>query len=132
MNGMTLIILLPAEVFATYDHIAHLAVETSAGALGILPRRRDCVASLVPGILSYRRRDGNGRHIAIDRGIMVKTGPAVTISVRRAFAGAELGDLETLIRDHYLNQDEEDRRLRTLLAKMESGLLRRLADYHHG
>ncbi len=132
MNDMTLTILLPGEVFDTIDHVSHIAVETSAGMVGLLPRRRDCVATLVPGILVYRNNDQQNAFVAIDRGILVKAAEQVTITVRHAFRGKQLEELETIIADFYHEQDQETKELQTLFAKMESGLLRQLADYHHG
>ncbi len=132
MSNMTLTILLPGEVFASIDDVSHVAVETSAGVMGLLPRRRDCVAALVPGILVYQQQDDQNTFVAIDRGIMVKAADQVTISVRRAFSGQQLEELETIINTFFQDLDEENKELQALFAKMESGLLRRLADYHHG
>ena len=132
MNSMILTILLPGEVFAHLDNIAHIEIETSAGVMGLLPRRRDCVAALIPGILVYRQQNEHNGYVAIDHGIMVKTAVNVTLAVRRAFAGQELEELEAIIPAFYRDLDEEDKELHALFAKMESGLLRRLADIHHG
>lgn len=132
MSRLTLSIVLPVAVFASYDDITHVAVETPTGVIGLLPRRRDCVAPLVPGIVAYRRHGNQTGYIAIDRGIMVKVADTITLSVRRAFTSNQLEELENVISTYDQDQDEEDRELRSLFAKMESGLLRRLADYHHG
>ena len=132
MTLINLTILLPGEVFTRLNNIAHIEIETISGVMGLLPRRRDCIAPLAPGILVYRNQEGENGYIAIDHGILNKTATDVTISVRRAFAGQQLEELETIISTFYHDQEQEDKELRSLFAKMESGVLRRLADFHHG
>ena len=50
---MNLKILLPFQIFAEKTGVSRIVAETSEGSFGILPRRRDCVAALAPGILVY-------------------------------------------------------------------------------
>ncbi len=132
MTVMSLTILLPGKVFNKLHNIAHIEIETASGVMGLLPRRRDCVAPLIPGILAYRHQNGDHGYVAIDHGILNKISTEVTISVRRAFSGQQLEDLNAIINAYYHDQEQEDKELRSLFAKMESGLLRRLADFHHG
>ena len=46
--GMHLKILLPFRVFAEHDGVSRIVAETADGFFGILPRRLDGVAALVP------------------------------------------------------------------------------------
>ena len=53
---MHLKILLPFAIFAERTAVSRIVAETLQGSMGILPRRLDCVAALVPGILLFERR----------------------------------------------------------------------------
>jgi F-type H+-transporting ATPase subunit epsilon len=120
-NLMQLKILLPFGVFNETKNVRSIVIETSAGSYGFLPQRLDCVAALVPGIFSYQTETVH--YIAIDQGILVKVGSDVLISVRNAFAGAELGKLRESVEKEFLNLEEKERDVRTMMAKMESGFV---------
>ena len=66
-----------------------------------------------------------------DEGVMVKTGLDVLISVRRAVSGTDLGQLQDLVEKEFLTLDEREQSVRTVMAKLESGLLRRFATLKH-
>jgi len=104
---------------------------TPAGSFGLLPHRLDCAAVLVPGLLSYSTSAGEV-HIAIDGGVLVKTGPDVLVCVRHAIAGADLGGLRQAVEHEFLNLSEQEKSIRTTLAQLESGLIRRFLELHHG
>ena len=90
MPSMTLRVLLPFEIFSDETDVASIVVETAQGSYGLLPRRLDCVAALVPGILSYESASQGEVFVAVDEGVLVKTGLAVVISVRRALRRREI------------------------------------------
>ena len=90
---MDLKILLPYRIFAEIKNVRSIVVETNEGSYGLLPQRLDCVAALVPGIFSYETNAGVVNYLAVDEGIMVKSGTQVLISVRNAFGGVDLGEL---------------------------------------
>ena len=50
---MNLKILLPFSIFAEKTDVSRIVAETCKGSFGLLPRRLDCVAALVPGIQIY-------------------------------------------------------------------------------
>ena len=90
---MNLKILLPFQIFAEKTGVSRIVAETREGSFGLLPHRLDCVAALAPGILIYEI-DGQGEvYVAVDEGVLVKTGPDVLVSVRRALGGTDLGRL---------------------------------------
>jgi len=60
----------------------------------------------------------------------VKTGLGVLVSVRNAISGTELGKLEEAVEREFLNLDEREQSVRSVMAKMESGFIRRLAGFH--
>jgi F-type H+-transporting ATPase subunit epsilon len=127
---MYLKVLLPFGVFAEHDDVARIVVETRAGSCGLLPRRLDCVAALVPGILVYQCQAQPEVYVAVDEGVLVKAGPEVLISVRRAMGGTDLGQLRAAMAREFLELDAQERGLRSSLAKIESGLISRLVALH--
>ncbi len=124
---MTLKLLLPFQVFAESAGVSRIVAESKDGSFGILPNRLDCIAALVPGILSYETQARREIFIAVDEGVLVKTGREVLVSVRRALQGTELGLLRSAIERDFLTLDAEAQRLREVMAKLETGFVRRLA-----
>jgi F-type H+-transporting ATPase subunit epsilon len=124
---MTLKLLLPFQVFAENAGVSRIVAESKDGSFGILPNRLDCVAALVPGILSYETQAHGEVFIAVDEGVLVKTGREVLVSVRRALQGTELGLLRSAIEREFLTLDAEAQRVREVMAKLETGFVRRLA-----
>lgn len=127
---MHLKILLPFRIFADTDKIVRLVAETTAGSVGFLPNRLDCVATLVPGILEYETAAEGVSFVALDAGVLVKSGAAVLMSVRRAIAGADLGQLRAQINQQFLTLSDEERDARAVMGKLEGGFLRRFASLH--
>ena len=128
---MNLKILLPFGVFAEKSRVARIVAETRKGAFGLLPHRLDCVAALAPGILIYENEAEGEVYVAVDEGVLVKTGLDVLVSVRHAIGGTDLGQLREAVEREFLNLNEREQSVRTVMAKMESGLIRRLAEFHH-
>ena len=87
---MNLKMLLPFQIFAEKTGVSRIVAETREGSFGLLPHRLDCVAALVPGILIYQTESDCEVLVAVDEGVLVKTGPDVLVSVRRAIGGKDL------------------------------------------
>jgi len=130
-TSMTLKVLLPFQVFAEKTGVTRIVAETREGSFGILPRRLDCVAALAPGILIYENEIEGEVYLAVDEGVLIKTGSDVLVSVRNAIAGTDLDKLRDSVEREFLNLDEREQSVRSALAKMESGFIRRLAEFHH-
>jgi F-type H+-transporting ATPase subunit epsilon len=128
---MHLKILLPFQVFAEKTGVSRLVAETREGSFGLLPHRLDCVAALVPGILIYQTESDGEVLVAVDEGVLVKTGQDVLVSVRRAIAGTDLGQLHQAVKEEFLTLDEHEQSVRLVTAKLETGFLRRLATLQH-
>ena len=128
---MNLKVLLPFGVFAEKTDVTRVVAETRAGSFGLLPHRLDCVAALTPGILIYATKAEGEVYVAVDEGVLVKTGLDVLVSVRNAIAGTDLGQLREAVEREFLNLDEREQSVRSVMAKMESGFIRRLAEFHH-
>jgi F-type H+-transporting ATPase subunit epsilon len=126
---MTLKILLPFLVFSETQHVKSIVVETSVGSYGLLPHRLDCVAALVPGILTYTTDSGT-HYLAVDEGLMVKAGTQVLVSVRNAIGGADLGKLHESVEKDFKQLDETQRNVRTVTARLESSLIYGIEKFH--
>lgn len=121
---MHLKILLPYGVFADVKNVKRIVVETTAGSYGILPRRLDCTAALVTGILVYETEGEGEKYVAVNEGIMIKAGMQVSISVRHAIGNAPLGKLREQVEKEMIELDELEINARNVMAKLETGFLR--------
>ena len=128
---MHLKVLLPSEIFAEKTGVSRIVAETIEGSFGLLPHRLDCVAALTPGILTYQTEDEGECFVAVDEGVLIKTGLDVLVSVRRAQGGKDLGQLHHAVEQEYLTLNEEAKVVRSVMAKLETGLLRRLATFEN-
>jgi F-type H+-transporting ATPase subunit epsilon len=127
---MQLKILLPSRVFAKINEVTRIVAEARDGSFGILPHRLDCVTALAPGILTYAT-DAGDVCVAVDEGVLVKMGTSVLVSVRHAVGGADLGQLRQAVEREFLSLDDREKSVRSAVAKLESGLIRRFAEFHH-
>lgn len=128
---MKLKVLLPFRIFTEKTGVTRIVAETRQGSFGLLRHRLDCVAALAPGILIYEVEAEGEVYVAVDEGVLVKTGPDVLVSVRNAIAGTDLGRLREMVEREFMNLDEREQAVRSVLVRMESGLIRRLAEFHH-
>ena len=128
---MHLKVLLPFQIFAEKTGVSRIVADTREGSFGLLPHRLDCVAALVPGILIYQTESDGEVLVAVDEGVLVKTGPDVLVSVRRAIGGTDLGQLHDAVEKEFLTLDEHEQSVRSAVAKLETGFLRRFATLQH-
>jgi F-type H+-transporting ATPase subunit epsilon len=130
-NHLHLKIQLPSRIFAELSDVTRIVADSQNGSFGLLPHRRDCVAALSPSIFMYAT-DAHGEvYMAVDEGVLVKTGNEVLVSVRNAVAGADLGKLKQAIQEQFLKMDEQEATLRNAVAKLELGVLRQLVGFLH-
>jgi F-type H+-transporting ATPase subunit epsilon len=127
---MTLKVLLPFQIFAEKTGVSRIVAETREGSFGLLPHRLDCIAALAPGILTYENETEGQVYVAVDEGVLVKTGLDVLVSVRNAIGGTDLGQLHQAVEREFLNLNDREQTVRSVMAKMESDLIRRLAEFH--
>lgn len=128
---MNLKVLLPFQIFVENTGVSRIVAEMREGSFGLLPHRLDCVAALVPGILIYENEAAGEVYVAIDEGVLVKTGLDVLVSVRNAIAGTDLDQLREAVEQEFLTLNEREQSVRSVMAKMESGFIRRFAEFHH-
>ena len=128
---MNLKILLPFQVFAEKTGVSRIVAETRSRLIWFLaaPTRLHCGARGRDSRLRDRRRRAS--YVAVDEGVLVKTGLDVLVSVRNAIGGRDLGQLREVVEQEFLTLDEREQSVRSAMAKMESGFIRRLAEFHH-
>jgi F-type H+-transporting ATPase subunit epsilon len=124
-------VLLPFEVFAEKTGVLRIVAETRQGSFGLLPHRLDCVAAIAPGILVYETETEGEVYMAVDEGVLVKTGLDVLVSVRNAIGGTDLRELRDSVEREFLDLNEREQGVRSVMAKMESGFIRRMVGFHH-
>ena len=129
--SMNLKVLLPFGIFAEKTGVSRIVAETREGSFGLLPHRLDCAAALAPGILIYEIAMEGEVYLAVDEGVLVKSGLDVVVSVRKAIGGTDLGQLREAVDREFLTLNEQERTVRSTMAKMESGFIRRLSEFHH-
>lgn len=120
---MNLKILLPHKIFSESKQVKRIVAETNGGSYGFLPQRLDCVASLVPGIFEYETEDLGIVYLAVDEGILVKTGMEVLVSVRNAIGGTDLGKLHEAVEKEFLSLNELEKNVSTVMTKMSNSLI---------
>jgi F-type H+-transporting ATPase subunit epsilon len=99
--------------------------EAEDGSFCLLPRHIDFVALLVPGILSYvRPESGSEEYAAVDEGILVKCGGDVSVSTRKAVLSGDLGTLRRTVEKEFEELDDQERKARSIIARLESDFLR--------
>ncbi len=123
---MKLEVLLPFRVLLQKSEVMRIVAETAEGSFGLLPHRLDCVAALTPGILTFETATGE-TFVAVDEGVLIKTGTDVRVSVRHAMLGTDLAGLRDAVEREFLYQDDEARAMREILAKLETGFVARFA-----
>jgi F-type H+-transporting ATPase subunit epsilon len=128
---MELRILLPFKVFAETENVNRIVFETSEGSYGLLPQRLDCVAALVPGILTYETEKSGVHYVAVDKGILIKSGKQVSVSVRNAIGGDELGKLGETVKKEFTEKNETETKARSVLQGLESGFIYRFNKFRN-
>ena len=122
---MNLKIWAPAELVVS-EKVTKVKAEAENGWFCILPRHIDFVTSLVPGILIFETPAGESGYVAVDQGVLVKSGPDVSLSARNAARGASLGALQATVERHFRGLREKEQAVRVFEAKLEAELVRQL------
>jgi len=127
VNAMRLEVLTPTAVLLDVA-VSKVIAEAPNGLFCLLPRHVDFVAALVPAILYYTSEDGREHLVAVDEGCLVKFGEHVRVSTLHAVAGVDADRLQATVTDSFLNIDDDARRARSALARLESGAIHRLVE----
>lgn len=123
---MNLKIALPTRLI--YDgEVRKISGEAANSSFTLLPRHIDFVTVLVPGILVFDIPGEETEEVfyAVDEGTLVKCGPEVLVSTRNAVRSADLASLHRTVREHFETLDEQERRARSALVRLEADFVRR-------
>jgi F-type H+-transporting ATPase subunit epsilon len=60
---------------------------------------------------------------------LIKTGREVLVAVRNAIGGANLGKLRESVEKEFMELDETERKVRSVMAKLESGFIYQLEKF---
>ncbi|ETW98246.1 MAG: F0F1 ATP synthase subunit epsilon [Candidatus Entotheonella factor] len=131
---MRLKVITPTEVLIDTD-VTKVIAEAENGAFCLLPRHVDFVATLVPSLLAFTSQtdtlqanpsqESRETVLAVDEGVLVKCGPEVMVSTRRAVQSPDLGQLRQAIEIEFRMLDEREAMARATLAKLEADTVRR-------
>lgn len=130
MPRMTLQIITPSTVVLEKTNVCRIVAEGQAGSFGILPARLDGVAILVPGMLLFETEGGVEQYAAVDTGVLIKTGLYVHVAARNAVIAKELGTVRQIVTEQFSFLTEEEKKNRTMLAKIERDFMKHLIEFH--
>jgi len=115
----------PQELWPERTGVRKLLVETSQGLLGILPRHRDCLVPVYPGILTIEGEQLE--HLAVHRGILIKRGDRVVLSARE-LVGGDLASLARMVRGQPERRQHSESKSRSAQTRLESTFARRFLE----
>src|SRR5271166_3189932 len=124
---MKLKVWLPTEVLLE-EEVSRIKAEAENGWFGLLPKHVDFVTALVPGVMTFEPCGKPEEYLAIDHGILVKCGQAVSVSTRNAIRGTNLSQLKRDVELQFLERAEREKAARGLEAKLEADLVRGLLE----
>ena len=104
--------------------IRKIDFEALDGYFTLLPKHQDFVTAFPPNIMRYETTDGLTHYMACNRGILIKKGANVYVSVHKAVLSENLEELSQTIEVEFKNDDEQRKEVNTAMAKLEVGLSR--------
>ena len=128
---MRLRVLLPANVLLD-ETVIKIVAEAIDGSFCLLPKHRDFVTSLVPGILSFLDESGAESFVAVSEGVLTKSGDEVLISTRRASRSERLDELQQVVQILFQTLDDRERVAQAVMARLEADFMRRLLTLEEG
>jgi F-type H+-transporting ATPase subunit epsilon len=123
---MKLKVLMPTKIFAE-EEVAKISGEALNGSFTILPRHVDFVTVLQAGLLYYESKDGE-TFLAVDKGVLLKAGEEVLVSVKDAVKAKNLNDVRRKVEKRYQELNEKEKKSRSVLARFESDFVRRFLE----
>lgn len=127
---MNLLLSVPAGVIIN-EPVVKVIAEADIGSFALLPAHADVVALLVPGLLAYYLEDGREVFVAVDHGLLVKTGGQVRVACQRAVLAGDLGTAGETVRERFNVRSETEKDARRALIQLESEILKRIGELQH-
>ncbi len=120
---MKLRVFTPVETFLETE-ISKIDFEALDGFFTLLPKHVDFASAMPPNILHFTTSNGQTKYMACNRGIVVKKGDEVSLSVHKAVLSDSLQTLSRTIEVEFKQDDEERKEVNTVMARLEAGLSR--------
>jgi F-type H+-transporting ATPase subunit epsilon len=125
---MQLKVLTPTQTLVD-EPATRIHAEGLEGSFCLLPRHRDWVAALLPGIVGFTTSAGQERFLAVDQGVLTKRSSEVLIAARRAVREDDLSRLRQVVEHEFRQLDEQEKVARSVLARLEAGMMRRFLEW---
>lgn len=125
-NPMHLKVMEPEQIIAD-ERVDKIIAEAVNGFFCLKPRHVDFTSALKPGILYYHRGEEE-KFMAVDRGILVKCGSEVLVSVRNAIAGDDLGKLRDRVREEFSRIEKTEEEATNALRNLEAELIQHFVE----
>jgi F-type H+-transporting ATPase subunit epsilon len=110
------------------ETVVKVLAEAENGWFCLLPRHADFVAALVPGVLIFTTAAGAEGFVGIDHAMLVKRDAEVLVSAWRGVTGNDLASLRAMVQREFLALDDRERAVRSALARLEAGVVRRFIE----
>lgn len=111
------------------SEVTKVVADTMTGSRGFLPNHIDWVTPLETGLVVLALSEGGERFVAVDGGVLVKKGEAVTVASPRAVVTERLEDLPQDVAD-WLRQDDETKRMsRRAMAQLETRFVKQFLEF---
>lgn len=120
-NYIHLKIMEPKQIIAD-QQVDKIIAEAPNGFFCLKPRHVDFVSALKPGILYYYQGERE-KIMAVNRGIMVKCGSEVSVSVLNAIAGDDLDKLQGQVREEFTRIEKAEEEASSALRNLEAELI---------
>ena len=128
---MKLKLILPDRILIDAP-VTKVIAEATNGSFCLLPRHIDFVSLLVPGILSYVLENTNVENFAaVDVATLVKVGDEVRVSTPKAMLSSDLGTLRQTVEQEFEQLDDQERRTRSIIARLESDFIHGMLKLRH-
>ncbi|MDO9494027.1 F0F1 ATP synthase subunit epsilon [Acetobacterium sp.] len=123
---MLIKLVLPNETLLDQE-VDKITAPGTMGSFQVLPRHIDVAWSLKPGILILAK-DTQEDYYAIHQGILVKEGATVYVASFQAIKGNSLEDLYQVLVESFRVQDDQEKKAREILVKLEADTIRRFME----
>jgi len=124
---MRLKLLTPTEVLVD-ETVVKINAEGLEGQFCLLPRHRDWVAALVPGLAGFITPDGGETFVAVDVPSIVFGLFGVAFFVLWFLPGGDLAGLQWPGLGRFRHYDEQEKAARGAIARLEAGVIRRFLE----
>lgn len=125
---MRLVVTLPNRIQLD-ETVTKVGAEGMHGSFTLLPRHLDFVVILEPGILTYTDTEGAERYVAVDGGILTKSGEEVRVSTLAAVPGGGLEELERTVNETFLRLGEREQSMRLAQARIETRVMHEMFQF---